>query len=96
MITGDHIDQIVDRLYKKILEARNDPRKYGESCNKNEAAEILGVTRCTVYNMLKDGRIKSTSDGKRIVTSSVVAYKEGMDKNPEAFKAGRRRRKTYV
>ena len=28
MITGDHIDQIVDRLYKKILEARNDPSKY--------------------------------------------------------------------
>lgn len=93
MITADHIDQIAEKLYEKILEARKNPSNFGETCNKNEAAQILGVTRCTVYNMVKDGRIKTTADGKRIVTSSVVSY---MEKNPESFKSGRRGRKKYV
>lgn len=48
--------------------------RYGEMMNKTEAARLLGVTRATVYAMLADGRIKGTSNGKNVLTRSVVEY----------------------
>ena len=96
MITDDHIDKIVDRLYQKIMEARNTPSEIGETCNKNDAAKLLGVTRCTVYNMIKDGRLRVTTDGRRVVTQSIDAYKNMSEKDPDGIKKQRRGRKSYV
>lgn len=96
MITDDHIDKIVDRLYQKIMEARNTPSEIGETCNKNKAAELLGVTRCTVYNMIKDGRLRVTTDGRRVVTQSIDEYKNMNEKDPDGIKKQRRGRKSYV
>lgn len=96
LITDDQIDKIVDRLYQKIIEARNTPSEIGETCNKNDAAKLLGVTRCTVYNMIKDGRLRSTSDGRRVVTESIDEYKNKVEKEPDSFKRYRKGRKSYV
>ena len=96
MITDDQIDKIADILYQKILEARRTPSEIGETCNKNDAAKLLGVTRCTVYNMIKDGRIRTTSDGRRVVTQSIDEYKNTVEKDPNSFKKKRRGRKSYV
>ena len=96
MITDDQIDQIVDRLYQRVLEARRTPNEIGETCNKNDAAKLLGVTRCTVYNMIKDGRIRTTSDGRRVVTQSIDEYKNKVEKDPNSFKKQRRGRRSYV
>lgn len=47
----------------------------GAGISKSEAARMLGVTRSTVYNMVKDGRLKNTQDGRRIDDESVREYK---------------------
>lgn len=96
MITDDQIDQIVDRLYQRVLEARRTPSEIGETCNKNDAAKLLGVTRCTVYNMIKDGRIRAASDGRRVVTESIDEYKNKVKKEPDSFKRDRKGRNSYV
>lgn len=96
MITDDQIDKIVDRLYQKIMEARNTPSEIGETCNKNDAAKLLGVTRCTVYNMIKDGRIRATSDGRRVVTQSIDEYKNMIEKDHNSLKKQRRGQRSYV
>ena len=47
---------------------------YGEYVDKSTAAQILGVTRATVYAMLKDGRIKGACSGRRVDVRSIARY----------------------
>ena len=48
--------------------------KYGHHVTKSCASRIIGVTRCTVYNMLKDGRLESVCYGKRVSVRSIARY----------------------
>lgn len=50
--------------------------KYGEFVNKTTAAQILGVTRATIYTMLHDGRIEGACEGKKVSTRSIARYLE--------------------
>lgn len=47
---------------------------YGEHVDKSTAARILGVSRATVYTMLKDGRIKGACGGKRVDVRSIARH----------------------
>lgn len=47
--------------------------EHGEEMTKQTASEVLGVTRCTVYNMIRDGRLLENERG-RIVTESLTQY----------------------
>ena len=47
---------------------------HGKYVDKTTAARILGVTRATVYAMLKDGRIKGACSGRRVDVSSIARY----------------------
>ena len=48
--------------------------KYGEYVDKSTAAQIIGVTRATVYAMLKDGRIKGACSGRRVDVRSIAQH----------------------
>ena len=48
--------------------------KYGQHVNKSCAAEIIGVTRATVYAMLADGRLEGVCYGKRVSIQSIALY----------------------
>ena len=48
--------------------------RYGEHVDKSTAAQILGVTRATVYAMLADGRIEGTCGGRRVEVRSIARY----------------------
>ena len=48
--------------------------RYGEYVDKTLTAEILGVTRATVYAMLSDGRIEGACSGKRVSVRSIAYY----------------------
>ena len=48
--------------------------QYGEYVDKTATAKILGVTRATVYAMLKDGRIEGACEGKRVDVRSIARY----------------------
>ena len=48
--------------------------KYGQHVTKSCAAEIIGVTRATVYAMLKDGRLEGVCYGKRVSIQSIARY----------------------
>ena len=47
---------------------------YGAHVDKSTAAQILFVTRATVYAMLEDGRIKGACEGKRVDVRSIARY----------------------
>ena len=47
---------------------------HGKYVDKSTAARILGVTRATVYAMLKDGRIEGACEGKRVDVRSIARY----------------------
>lgn len=49
-------------------------RQYGLYVDKTVAAQILGVTRATVYAMLSDGRIDSGCGGKKVSVASIARY----------------------
>ena len=47
---------------------------HGKYVDKSTAARILGVTRATVYAMLKDGRIEGACSGRRVDVRSIARY----------------------
>lgn len=51
--------------------------------NLNETADYLRVSKQTVYNMIKDGRIKAYKVGRewKILRSDIVAYLESVSSN---------------
>lgn len=77
MITQEQIEEIVEKTVEACIGKMSDNMRFGIStltCDKQEASEKLGVTRATVYKMIEDGRLRATSDGKRVVTESVFEY----------------------
>jgi excisionase family DNA binding protein len=48
--------------------------RYGEYVDKTMTAQILGVTRATVYAMLSDGRIEGACSGRRVSVRSIANY----------------------
>ena len=51
--------------------------------NLNETADYLRVSKQTIYNMIKDGRIKAYKVGRewKILRSDIVAYLESVSSN---------------
>lgn len=51
--------------------------------NLNETADYLRVSKQTVYNMIKDGRIKAYKVGRewKILRSDIVEYLESVSSN---------------
>lgn len=96
MITDQQIEQIADLLLEKVIAAGNDPLMGVRTCSKTAAAERLGVNRATVYNMIADGRLRSTADGKKVLVESLVAYENGEAKRIDSIGNGRRGKKQYV
>lgn len=47
---------------------------YGDHVDKSTAAQILGVSRATVYAMLADGRIDGAFGGRRVHVRSIARY----------------------
>ena len=47
---------------------------YGAHVDESTAAQILSVTRATVYAMLEDGRIEGACEGKRVDVRSIARY----------------------
>lgn len=67
VMIGDE-DNPVETVYDEFV------AKYGEFVNKSTAAKIIGVTRVTVYTMIKDGRLRTGFAGKKVNVRSIVDY----------------------
>lgn len=96
MITESQIKQMAEMAAQMTVDKLRK-KEVGTTCNKAEAAELIGVTRATIYSMIIDGRLKTTADGKRILTSSVDAYisdREQIDK--QARESRRIYKRSYV
>ena len=76
------------RLFTGAITTREQKliERYGEFVDKKTAAEILGVTRATVYTMLSDGRLDAAFEGRRVSVRSIARYMEGKKKIHEIGK----------
>lgn len=61
-------DESLMRTEKELVDM------HGKYVDKSTAARILGVTRATVYAMLKDGRIKGACSGRRVDVRSIAQH----------------------
>ena len=83
------VDAIEKRLRSAMFEENTDTgeadllMRHGEYVDKATAAKILGVTRATVYAMLKDGRIEGAWSGSRVTVRSIAAYMRATGKQDE-------------
>lgn len=48
--------------------------QYGPYVNKSQAADILSVTRATIYTMLRDGRLTGKMGGSKVSTESIEQF----------------------
>ena len=91
MITQEQIVQIIRGVMEAVKEEKKLSKKLGETCTKEDAARAIGVTRCTIYNMIADGRLKTNADGKRVLTQSVYDYLEKIKRGEAITRRGRKR-----
>ena len=61
-------DESLMRTEKELVDM------HGKYVDKSTAARILGVTRATVYAMLKDGRIEGACSGRRVDVRTIARY----------------------
>ena len=95
MITESQIQKMAEMVAQMTADKLRK-KEVGTTCNKAEAAELIGVTRATIYSMVVDGRLKTTADGKRILTSSVDAYIRDREMMDKQARENRRVYKSYV
>lgn len=81
MISDEQIDRFTSSLLEKMIAAKNDPTLGLQTCSKTDAAKRLGVNRATIYNMVADGRLRSTHDGKKILVKSLIEYERGEEQS---------------
>ena len=48
--------------------------RYGNYVSKTTAADILKVSRATIYNMIADGRLQTGCGSNKVFTRSIVDY----------------------
>lgn len=95
MITESQIQKMAEMVAQMTADKLRK-KEVGTTCNKAKAAELIGVTRATIYSMVVDGRLKTTADGKRILTSSVDAYIRDREMMDKQARENRRVYKSYV
>lgn len=91
MITQEQIVQIIRGVMEAVKEEKKLPKRLGETCTKEDAAREIGVSRCTIYNMIADGRLETTADGKRVMTQSIYDYLEKIKLGEAVTRKGRKR-----
>lgn len=76
------------RLFTGAITTREQKMidRYGEFVDKTAAAQIIGVTRATVYAMLSDGRIEGACEGRKVSVRSIARYIESKKKIHEIGK----------
>lgn len=87
----------IETLERVLLEKNAAPRtnefeaslvnKHGDFVNKKTAAEIIGVTRATIYAMLEDGRLDGAMEGKCVCVRSIARYLQEPHKRKEENEA---------
>ena len=69
-----------------LSEAGFEPR-IGRSVSLDHAAEILGVSRRTIYNRIREGRLRTVrtlGGSQRVLLDSVLALRDRSDEAPRA------------
>ena len=70
------LEERVDSILEGAIREKALVKQYGECVDKTKAAQILGVTRVTVYKMIDDGRLKASMNGKKVDVRSICRLLE--------------------
>lgn len=74
-LTGE-LAQIMQLREERLSRAEQMVRTWGECCNRVTAARILSRDRSTIYEMLRDGRLRTACEGKMVDVRSIAEYLE--------------------
>lgn len=96
MVTGEQLKQFANQIVAEYIgsQKKTDQIFLKKTCSKSEAARYLKKNRVTIYNMINDGRLKTSSDG-RVITSSIYDYENGID-DENGFVTNKRGNREYV
>ncbi len=89
--TSDEV-KMMENLAKALSESDAPKPQHGEYLNLSETAKILRVSNQTVYNMIKDGRIKAQKVGRewRFLASDLYSNTDSLsDQLQMAAKGGK-------
>lgn len=97
MVTGEQLKQFANQLLAAFIDSqkKTDPIFLKKTCSKSEAARYLKKNRVTIYNMINDGRLKASVDGK-VITSSIFDYENGSTSDEKGFVTNKRGNRVYV
>ena len=97
ILTGDQLKQFANQILTAYIESQKamDPIFLNETCSKSDAARHLKKNRVTIYNMIKDGRLKASSNGD-VIVSSILDYKNRLVEDKKVFETNKRGKKVYV
>ena len=95
-LTGE-LAQIMQLREERLSRAEQMVKTWGECCNRVTAARILSRDRSTIYEMLRDGRLRTACEGKMVDVRSIAEYLErpqAMDSQARYAKRAARGEKT--
>ena len=97
MLTGDQLKQFANQILDAYVESQKmmDPIFLKNTCSKSEAARYLQKNRVTIYNMIKDGRLKAASNGD-VIVGSIRDYENKLISDKKGFSTNKRGNKVYV
>lgn len=97
MITGEQLKQFANHILDMYVESQKsiDPIFLKNTCSKSEAARHLKKNRVTIYNMINDGRLKASADGK-VIVDSIRDYENGLVSDEKTFATNKRGNRVYV
>ena len=96
LITEDQINQMIEKAIERY--ANKDGPFFTDQtiCSKSDAAKRLGKHRASIHNMIADGRLKASADGKGVLISSIIEYESGKKNQNCQAAISKRGKKVYV
>lgn len=73
-MSADDLQSLVKRCVREVEKEKNEQVSLSRSYSFNQAAKELGRSFTTIKKLIMEGKLKTTSDGKRIPAQALNDY----------------------